>query len=326
MPVDDDDDAITDDTATSDAASNDDVAPDNDNYTTISPKITPPPRKPAGAKKKMKGESDDDVAAMPPPAPKPPENFSVNSTDKLLVSYHCKGKQDLADGVFHINGAIRDANYRVGVVADRKSISWQRAIQSVCFKKQILKAILKGGYSASSHRTVAYDDVAQEMQDKKMRPEHKLFWGAPQVVRLKWECTGTFLIIKRDYEIDYVIVDSKKRENRQCNSVLIVQVKRAKERAETEAEVDTGQISLFGAFSQGSNASDGPPSPPPRRKSPRHNTPPPAAAAGGHRVDEDDDDDSGGSEFPDEDDSGDQDDDGGGGGGNDGGGKRKRMY
>jgi hypothetical protein len=128
---------------------------------------------------------------------------------------------------------------------------WQRTIQSICFSKKILKVILKDGYSASSHRAIAYDDVAQEMQEKKILPEHKLYWGAPQVVRLKWECTTTTTIIKRDYEIDYVNVDSKGRKNRQCqcNSVLIVQVKNAKERAETEAEVNAGQNSLFGAFS-----------------------------------------------------------------------------
>jgi hypothetical protein len=309
---DDDDDAVTDTAA-------DDAAPDDDNNANMPPKLKAPPRKPAGAKK-TKGDS---AAAAESPAP---PNFSVDSTDKFLVAYHTKGKHDVADVMFHVNGVLRDTDYRVSVAADRQSVSWQRAIHSICFTKKILQAILKNGYSASSHRTVAYDDVTQEMQDKKMRPEHKLFWGAPQVVRLKWECTGATAIFKRDYPIEYVIVDSKRRKNRQCNSVLIVQVKRAKERAETEAEVDTGQISLFGAFSQGSNASDGPPSPPPRRKSPRHNTPPPAAAAGGHRVDEDDDDDSGGSEFPDEDDSGDQDDDGGGGGrGSDGGGKRKRT-
>jgi hypothetical protein len=122
---------------------------------------------------------------------------------------------------------------------------------------------LNNGYSASSHRAVAYDDVAQEMQEKKVRPEHKLFWGAPQVVRIKWECTGATANFKRDYKIDYVKVNSKERRNRQWNSVLIVQVKRAKERAATEAEVDAGQISLFGAFSQSSNASGATPSPPP---------------------------------------------------------------
>jgi hypothetical protein len=175
-----------------------------------------------------------------------------------------------------------------------------------------LQAILKNGYSASSHRAVAYDDVVQEMQEKKVRPKHKLFGGAPQVVRIKWECTGTTSIFKRNYPIDYVNVDSSGRRNCQCNSVLIIQVKRAKERAATEAEVDAGQISLIGTFSQSSNASNGnPPSPPPRRKSPRLKSPPPAA---GHKVDEDDDndnnDDGDGSEFPDEDD--DKEDNGGG--------------
>jgi hypothetical protein len=227
------------------------------------PKVKPLPTKPT---KKDSAAAD---AMPPPPAPKPPENLSVDSTDKFLVAYHTKGKHDVADVMFHVNGVLRDTDYRVSVAADRKSFSWQCTIHTICFSKKILEAILKNGYSASSHRAVAYDDVAQEMQAKKIRPEHKLFWGAPQVVRIKWECTGAIVIIKRDYPIDYVIVDSKGRKDRQCNSVLIVQVKRAKERAATEAEVDTGQISLFGAFRQSSNASDGPPSPPPRRKSPR---------------------------------------------------------
>ena len=77
------------------------------------------------------------------------------------------------------------------------------------------------------------------------------------------ECTGATTIFKHDYPIEYVIVNLKGKKNRQCNLVLIVQVKRAKERAETEAEVDSGQISLFGAFCQDSNASDTPPSHPP---------------------------------------------------------------
>jgi hypothetical protein len=248
--IDDDTDAAADDT---DAAA--DNAAADDNYATMPPKLKAPPRKP-DAKKKIKGESDNDVTAMPPPAPKPRVNFSIDSTDKFLVSYHCKGKQDVADVVFHVSGVLRDTDYRVSVAVDRTSISWQRAIQSICFTKKILQAILKNGYSASSHHAVTYGDIMQEMQEKKVRPKHKLFWGAPQVVHIKWECTVATAIFKRDYEINYVNVDSKGRRNRQCNSVLIVQVKRVKERAETEAEVDAGQISLFGAFSQSSNASE----------------------------------------------------------------------
>jgi len=135
------------------------------------------------------------------------------------------------------------------------------------------------------------------------------------------------LIVKRDYEIDYVNVDKNGRRNRQCNSVLIVQVKKAKERAEMEAKVNRGQMSLFGSFSQGSPGIGNHPSPLPRRKSPGF-SPPVAAAAGlaaaaGHRVDdeEDNDDERFGSSVDDKDDD---DGDGGGGGyGSDGGGNCK---
>jgi len=128
----DEDNAAIDDT---DVAAND-AAADDDNYATMPPKLKTPPRKPA-AKKPTKKESDDDVTAIPPPAPKPPVNFSFDSTDKFLVSYHCKGKQDVADLVFHVNGLLHDSNYCVSVAADRKSVSWQRAIQSICFTKKI---------------------------------------------------------------------------------------------------------------------------------------------------------------------------------------------
>jgi hypothetical protein len=72
----------------------------------------------------------------------------------------------------------------VSNATDRKSILWQRAIQSICFSKKILKAILKDGYSPSSHCAIAYNDAMQERQEKKIRPEHKLYWGAPQVFSL----------------------------------------------------------------------------------------------------------------------------------------------
>ena len=94
-----------------------DAANDNNNYATMPPKLKAPPRK-LHAKKKIKGENDDDVAAMPPPTPKRPVSFSVDSTDKFLVSYHCKGKQDVADMVFHVNGVLRNTNYRVSIAAD----------------------------------------------------------------------------------------------------------------------------------------------------------------------------------------------------------------
>ena len=328
-PISDEEEVPNNEEGVDDTAAGADVDDDDDDDDDVAAKdATMPPKlakkPPATAKKATKKAESDDVAAVPAPATKPPENYSVDSTEKHFISYYVKGKLDVADVVFLVNGVVHDTEYRVTVAADRKSVTLRRGVHSFCFSKKLLKAILGGKYKSSSHRAVAYDDIAQEMQDKNLRPENQHFWGAPQVVRLKWECTGAFVIVKRDYEINYVNVDSKARRNRQCNSVLIVQVKKAKERAETEAKVNRGQMSLFGSFSQGSPGSGYNPSPPPRRKSPRFS--PPVAAAAGHRVHDDDeeDDDSDerfGSSGDDEDDD---DGDGGGGGYNsDGGGKRK---
>jgi hypothetical protein len=98
----------------------------------------------------------------------------------------------------------------VSIATDRKSVSWQRGVQSICFTKDIIKSILKGSYNPLSHRAIAYDYVAQVMKVKKVLPEIKQFWGAPQVMHIMWECTGTFSIIKRDYKTNYVVVDDNK--------------------------------------------------------------------------------------------------------------------
>jgi hypothetical protein len=66
-----------------------------------------------------------------------------------------------------------------------------------------LEAILKGEYSASSHHAVAYDRCMK----RRFSPSASFVGG---------ECTGGTTIIKHDYEIDYVNVDSKGRKNRQC--------------------------------------------------------------------------------------------------------------
>ena len=149
--VDDDDD---------DDAAPEDAAPED---ATMPPKLAKKP--PAAAK----AESDD-VAAVPAPATKPPENYSVDSTEKHFISYYVKGNLDVADVVFLVNGVVHDTEYRVTVAADRKSVTLRHGVHSFCFSKKLFKAILGGKYKSSSHRAVAYNDIAQEMQDKNLRP------------------------------------------------------------------------------------------------------------------------------------------------------------
>jgi hypothetical protein len=142
------------------------------------------------------------------------------------------------------------------------SLSLQHTIKYHCFTKEIIRGIMGDAYSECHHRVISYDDIEQEMQTKKMRSKNKLFGGKPQVVHLKRGCTGTHKKIKRNYPIDYVFVDRKERRNWQSNTILIIKLKKAKERAAIEADVDIGQVHHFGAFSQSSYGSSiYPPSP-----------------------------------------------------------------
>ena len=220
----------------------------------------PPKKKPAAATAAAAAPAEE-RKVTPPPAPKP-TIFSVSSADMFGVSYFCEGTQDFAEVAFHINGVLRDIDYRVSVSQDGKAINYIRAVRAECFSKEVLRSIMGRDYSTRNSRVVAYDNVAQEMIKKKVLPESNLYWGAPQVVRLKWECTGTPQVFKGDYAIDYVVRDSSGRKNRQRNTILIVRVKKAKERAAAAAKAIVGEISLLGDFSQGSSNS----SPLPRRK------------------------------------------------------------
>jgi len=105
--------AEVDDTTVDDAAPKD-AAPED---ATMPPRLERKP--PAGAKKATKKAESNDVAAVPPPATKPPVNYSVDSTEKHFVSYYVKGKSDVTDVVFLINGVVHDTIYRVTVAADK---------------------------------------------------------------------------------------------------------------------------------------------------------------------------------------------------------------
>ena len=52
--------------------------------------------------------------------PKPLINFNIDSTNKFGVSYYCKGKQDYANVIFHVNGVLRESNFRVTISHDGK--------------------------------------------------------------------------------------------------------------------------------------------------------------------------------------------------------------
>jgi hypothetical protein len=312
---------IDDDT---DAAADDDGAAEDiaaiaaalaDDDATMPPKVKPLSTKPT--KKDTAAAS----AKPPPPAaaaaaPAAATSFSIDAEDPITVSDYAVGAYDYADVVFRINGTMQKSEYQVRVAEDGLSVSFVRAISSKSFDKKILGKIMGAEYRESSSRVVAWDDTALEMQAKNVRPVNGLFWGEPQVARLKWKCTGTPTAVnKHDYPTEYKVRDKRGEWHVQCDCIVIVTVRKAEERTQAELEVATSYMDLFGIdSSQSQRSDDPPPSPPPRRRKKRRSE----DREDRRRVEEDEDDDN------------DDNDDGGGkrggGDGNEGGGKRKRGF
>ena len=117
---------------------------------------------------------------------------------------------------FHVNRVLRECDFCMSMTQDRKSVSYQYAIMGNCFTKDVLESIMGNDYSPANNCVIAFHDVSQENQEKKVCPKNTIYWDKPQVVHLKWECTGTPTIFKGDYPIDYIATDSNGRQNCQC--------------------------------------------------------------------------------------------------------------
>jgi len=178
------------------------AAANNNEDATMPPKVKPLPTKPT--KKDMATAS-----AKPPPPPAAAAaaaatSFSVDAEDPLTAHYYAVGAYNYTEVVFRVNGTMQKSEYQVHVAEDGLWVSFVCAISSRSFDKRILRKIMGAEYRKSSSRVVAWYDTVLEMQAKNVRPVNGLFWGEPQVVRLRWKCTGNPTAInKHDYPTEY---------------------------------------------------------------------------------------------------------------------------
>ncbi len=142
----------------------------DDNEAAIPPKLKPMA---AAATKTAAKKPATTTETTTLPAPNPPLNFSVDSSDRFGITYYCKGTQDFADVVIHVNRCQYESDYHASIAQDGMSISFQCSINLLCYNNEILASIMGNAYSPSNHCAVAYDSVAQEMLAKKIRPNNK---------------------------------------------------------------------------------------------------------------------------------------------------------
>jgi hypothetical protein len=156
---------------------NDDVeendSNDNDNDATMPPKVKPMTVAALKTAEK-KTKKADEITLLP--APKLPNirTYSIEAEDPFTISYYANGKHDYADVVIRVNRTMEYGEYKVRVAKDGRLISFVLAIHVKSFDKMILKKIMGQHYHEGSARVIAWDDMVQEMEGKKVYPKNGL--------------------------------------------------------------------------------------------------------------------------------------------------------
>ncbi len=86
------------------------------------------------------------------------------------------------------------------------------------------------------------------------------------VVHLKWKCTGTPVVVVKDYPTSYKVKDKFGEVHTQCNCIVLITVKKAEEQFREVVEEERGFVDLFDGSSQSQMSGYSPPTPPPRHK------------------------------------------------------------
>jgi hypothetical protein len=186
------------------ADDNDNNKEDNDG-TSMPPKVKPVATQQQRLSRKEQRRQMRSLISLPPSCPKYPSLlpltqrnrknvFSIKAEDPLTVFYYATGKHDYAYVVIRVNITMEYGEYEVRVAEDGCLILFVRAICAKSFDKIIVRKIMKDNYHQGSTRVIAWDDT---VQGKKVHPKDGLYWGMPQVVYLKWKCTGTPIAVNK---------------------------------------------------------------------------------------------------------------------------------
>jgi hypothetical protein len=164
--------------------------------------------------------------------------------DGYVVAYYNEGGVDFVEVAMHVNGVLPKGTCRLRLAKDGMSVTRQRSLMQVCFKKEHLHAIMHS-YSSSHHRVVAYNNVAQQMDWEARTPDAAGFsWGEAQAILLAFKATGT----PRVTRIRFPMGESAERKGKNCmqfNSFYYCRVQLAEQRSSNLAEVNCETVDLL---------------------------------------------------------------------------------
>ncbi len=172
--------------------------------------------------------------------------YGFGTKDVYAVSFDSEGTTDYCVVYLYLTGIVPEGGFNASLSSDGFTISWCRPVDAFLFLMQHLKKIMGDKYSDTHIRVRSFDQVTQAiLEDKNKADAQDLFWGKPQEIHLKNQCTGDVITKMTTYpQRDVPTIRYKSVEHRQFNTIvelkvkLAVQRKTAMKRTKTEKPIE----------------------------------------------------------------------------------------
>ena len=172
--------------------------------------------------------------------------FLFDIKSPCTTKEYTKNEKDFAEVDF-ILGPYASDSYRVKLVNNGAAVSLEAATPKFFGEYKRIKKQMGDKYCKNDPRAIAHSKIVQTVRTTKKAVDGK-FWGAPQVVKLPFQCKG---VINKSW--NYHPNGNTVGRNVQYALILTVRIKAAKVMVEKEK---SGKINICDDISADSDDSD----------------------------------------------------------------------
>jgi hypothetical protein len=161
------------------------------------------------------------------------------------VSFDSEGMTDYCVVSLYLTGIVPEGGFNVLLLLDGFTNLWSCPVDAFLYSMQHLKKIMAEKYSDTHIRVRSFDQVTQAiLKDKNKAGARDLFWGKPQEIHLKNQCTSNVTMKMTPYpRRDVPTGCYKSVEHRQFNTIelkvkLAAQCKTTMKRTKTKKPIE----------------------------------------------------------------------------------------
>ena len=117
--------------------------------------------------------------------------YSFGTKDVYAMSFDLEGTMDYCVVSLYLTGIAPEGGFNALLSSDGFTILWSRPVDAFLFLMQHLQKIMGEKYLDTHIRVRSFDQVTHVILDDKNKVNARdLFWGKPQDIHLKNQCTG----------------------------------------------------------------------------------------------------------------------------------------